>query len=263
MMRIDTERYDYIQARLQARHAQHPDAALWQRLGALRDLPLFLQTGRASGLRPWLEGLAPDTSPHRMEQLLRQRFRNEVRLVADWQPRPWQAATAWIAHWMDLPALGGLLRRETVPEWMYQDPDYAPLARLPRAARGEALLQTRWAPLLNSPAGNTDLRQAWFDHWRHLWPGHENPDRAGVEALAQGLAAQPSVRAGTPAADRRQREQWRAWLLIRFRRMTRAPVSAMLYLFLVEQDIERLRGALLQRRLFPDLRTEDADGPAP
>ncbi len=262
-MRIDTGRYDYIQARLQARHARHPDAALWQRLAALRDLPLFLQTGRTSGLRPWLDGLTPDTSPHRMEQLLRQRFRNEVHLVAGWQPRPWQAATAWIAHWMDLPALGGLLRRETVPEWMYQDPDYAPLARLPRAARHEALLQTRWAALLHPPAGSMDLRQAWLDHWRRLWPGHENPDRAGVEALAQGLAAQPAVRIGTPAADRRQREQWRAWLLIRFRRMTRAPVSAMLYLFLVEQDLERLRGSLLQRRLFPELRTEDTDGPAP
>jgi hypothetical protein len=36
----------------------------------------------------------------------------------------------------------------------------------------------------------------------------------------------------------------------------------MLYLYLVEQDLERLRGELLQRRLFPTPRGEDADVPA-
>ncbi|MCA1804465.1 MAG: V-type ATP synthase subunit D [Xanthomonadaceae bacterium] len=69
------------------------------------------------------------------------------------QARPWQAATAWITHWMDLPALGGLLRRETVPEWMYQDPDYAPLARLPRAAGIFHFLLLR-ARDLALPSGN-------------------------------------------------------------------------------------------------------------
>jgi hypothetical protein len=257
----DAGRYDYIQARLQARHGRRPDAVLWQRLSALRDLSLLLQTGRDSGLRPWLEGFTPETTPHRMEQLLRQRFRSEARLVAGWQPRRWQEAIAWIGHWMDLPALGGLLRNERVPEWMQQDPEYAPLAALPRAARAEALQQTRWEALGRRHQDGRELRETWFEHWRQLWPGDGPRTRAQVQALAAALRTPPGMPAGTPAADRLQREQWRAWLGIRFRQMTRAPVSSMLYLFLVEQDIECLRGELLQRRLFP--RMEDGDVIAP
>lgn len=243
-------RHDYIQARLQARHGQRPDAALWQHLGALRDLPLFLQTARASGLRPWLEGLAPDTSPHRMEQLLRQRYRAEVRQVAGWQEDRWRPAVAWLAHWMDLPALGGLLRREEVPEWMRQDPDYAGLAVLPRAARAEALLQTRWKALGEAYRGAPDLRATWFAQWQRLWPRGQPRAREPVRRLAAALATPPLAGPGTDAGDRRQREQWRAWLRLNFRRMPRAPVTSMLYLLLVEQDLEQLRGELLQRRLF-------------
>ena len=258
----DAGRYDYIQARLQARHGRRPDAALWQRLGALRDLSLFLQTGRNSGLRPWLEGLAPDSAPHRMEQLLHQRFRTETRLVASWQARRWQPAVAWIAHWPDLPALGGLLRHDTLPQWMSQDPDYAALAGLPRAARTEALLQTRWATLARQHQGDRDLRTTWLRHWPQLWPRGERGNRDQVRELARALASAPVPPPSTPAADHRQREQWQAWLTIRFRRMSRAPVSGMLYLFLVARDLEQLRGELLQRRLFPAPGVEAGDGPA-
>jgi hypothetical protein len=253
--------YDYIQARLQARHGQRPDAALWQRLGALRDLPLFLQTARASGLRPWLEGFTPETSAHRMEQLLRQRYRAEAEHVARWQPRPWQAATAWLAHWIDLPALGGLLRSEHTPEWMLSDPDYGPLAELPRAARAEALQNTRWAELgkeLNAAGRSaTDLRAIWFAHWRKLWPQCDVRTRAQVEQLAEALQHTPVSTVTTPAQDAAQREQWRSWLNYRFRQMPRAPVTSLLHLFMLAQDMERLRGELLQRRLFPSAGTEN------
>ena len=250
----DSGRYDYIQARLQARHGQRPTAATWQRLAALRDLSLFLQTARSSGLRHWLEGFAPDTPPHRMEQLLRQRFRAEVLLVASWQPRAWQAATAWIAHWIDLPALGGLLRLEHLPAWMPEDPDYGPLAQLPRAARGEALLHSRWAAFA-PPAGRTiDLQRIWFAQWRRLWPHDSTPHGKQLEMLATALQQQLPHRdsaATSPAADAAAREHWRSWLNFRFRQYTRSPLTPMLYLFMLAQDVERLRGELLQRRLFP------------
>lgn len=258
---ISSGRYDYIQARLQARHGQRPDVALWQRLGALRDLPLFLQTGRSSGLRPWLEGFSPDTPPHRMEQLLRQRFRAETELVTGWQPRAWQAAIAWIAYWIDLPALGGLLRTEHPPPWLREDPDYGPLAGLPHAARGEALLQTRWAALAPSSAGRTttDLRGVWFTQWRRLWPKDNARNLTQVEMLAEALQfPRQDLPLTTPAADAAAREQWRSWLNFRFRQFPRAPVSSMLYLFMISQDVERLRGELLQRRLFPALSAEAA-----
>lgn len=253
--------YDYIQARLQARHGQRPDTALWQRLGALRDLPLFLQTARASGLRPWLEGFTPETSAHRMEQLLRQRFRAEAEHVARWQPRPWQAATAWLAHWIDLPALGGLLRDEHTPEWMLSDPDYAPLAELPRSARAEALLHTRWAELgreLHAPGrSHTNLRDAWFAHWRKLWPRDDRRAFAQVEQLAEALQRPQGGAASTPAQDAALRAHWGEWLNYRFRQMPRAPVTSLLHLFMLAQDLERLRGELLQRRLFPSAGTEN------
>ena len=247
--------YDYIQTRLQARHGQRPDAALWQRLGALRDLPLFLQTARASGLRPWLEGFTPETSAHRMEQLLRQRFRAEAEHVARWQPRPWQAATAWIAHWIDLPALGGLLRDERTPEWMLSDPDYGPLAELPRAARAEALLHSRWAELGaelgTAGRGQIDLRAAWFTHWRKRWPQGDTRTLTQVEKLAEALQRPQDSAVSTPAQDAAQRAQWATWLNYRFRQMPRAPVTSLLQLFMLAHDLERLRGELLQRRLFP------------
>ena len=258
--------YDYIQARLQARHGQRPDAALWQRLGALRDLPLFLQTARASGLRPWLEGFTPETPAHRMEQLLRQRFRAEAERVARWQPRPWRAATAWLALWIDLPALGGLLRDERPPEWMLSDPDYGPLADLPRTARAEALLHTRWAELgaeLHA-AGRTytNLRDAWFAHWRRLWPRDDARAFGQVEQLAEALQRPQQVPASTPAQDTALRMHWGEWLKFRFRQMPRAPVTSLLHLFLLAQDLERLRGELLQRRLFPATGAEDSHGSA-
>lgn len=248
--------YDYIQARLQARHGQRPDAALWQRLGALRDLPLFLQTARASGLRPWLEGFTPDTPAHRMEQLLRQRFRAEVERVARWQPLAWQAATAWLAHWIDLPALGGLLRDERQPEWMRSDPAYGPLAELPRAARTDALLQTRWAGLVEEwrASGRTHptLRAAWFARWRKLWPRADARAVAPVEQLAKSLQRLPDGAAATPAQDAARRLHWADELKYRFRQLPRAPVTSLLYVLLLAQDMERLRGELLQRRLFAD-----------
>lgn len=256
-------RYDYVQARLQARHGQRPDAALWQRLGALRDLALFLQTARASGLRPWLDGFAPETPPHRMEQLLRQRFRAEAAHVARWQPRPWQAATAWLAHWIDLPALAGLLRGERTPEWMLDDPDYGALAVLPPAARTEALQHGRWAALGREFAhGHGTLREAWLAHWRRLWPHADARARAQTERLAEALGPARDGPAGTPVQDSLQREQWRVWLNFRFRQMPRAPVTSLLHLFMLAQDMERLRGELLRRRLFPEAPPEDPHGPA-
>lgn len=250
---IDAGRYDYIQTRLQARHGQRPTAASWQRLGALRDLPLFLQTARSSGLRPWVEGFSPDTPPHRMEQLLRQRFRDEVHLVARWQPREWQAATEWIAHWIDLPALGGLLRMEKPPAWMATDPDYSALAELPRAARSEALLHSRWAGLAPTGGQSADLRTRWFEQWRRLWPTHAPRVTSDLEILATALQrlSQQDSAPTTPAADAAARAQWRNWLNYRFRQHTRSPLTPMLYLFMLAQDVERLRGELLQRRLFP------------
>ncbi|MBU1192059.1 MAG: hypothetical protein KKE76_10120 [Gammaproteobacteria bacterium] len=255
----DLGRYDYIQARLQARHGQRPDAAFWQRLGALRDLSLFLQTARTSGLRPWLEGISPDIQPHRIEQLLRQRFRSEAQLVAGWQPRAWKAATDWIAFWVDLPALGALLRSERPPDWMKNDPDYHSLAELPREARAEALLQTPWAALAPRRGNTDDLRSVWFKEWKRRRPRDNTRNLAQVDRLAKALhtpRAGNEQPATSTAADVAAREQWRSMLNFRFRELTRAPVSAMVYLFMIHQDMERLRGDLLQRRLFTTATTE-------
>lgn len=257
----DLGRFDYIQARLQARHGQRPDAAFWQRLGALRDLSLFLQTARTSGLRPWLEGISPDIQPHRIEQLLRQRFRSEAQLVATWQPRTWKAATDWIACWVDLPALGGLLRTERPPDWMYQDPDYRSLAELPREARATALLQTQWAALAPRHGHTDNLRSLWFSEWRRRCPHDDRRKLTQVDQLAQALhfpRAELELSTSSIAADVAAREQWRHTLTFRFRQLTRAPVSAMLYLFMIHQDMERLRGDLLQRLLFTITSTEAA-----
>jgi hypothetical protein len=121
------------------------------------------------------------------------------------------------------------------------------------------LLQTRWEALGRRHQGGSELRATWFEHWRRLWPAASRRTRAQVETLAEALQTPPGVAVANPAADRLQRAQWRTWLTTRFRQMPRAPVTSMLYLFLVEQDLERLRGELLQRRMFPDHPGENGD----
>ena len=79
----------------------------------------------------------------------------------------------------------------------------------------------------------------------------EQEQDLGVRKLAEALQHTPVSTVTTPAQDAAQREQWRTWLNYRFRQMPRAPVTSLLQLFMLAHDLERLRGELLQRRLFP------------
>jgi len=46
-----------VQARIQSRYAQRPDASVWASLGQIEGVGRYLQQADAAGLGPWLEKL--------------------------------------------------------------------------------------------------------------------------------------------------------------------------------------------------------------
>ncbi len=87
--------FGYAQARIQARHGERPDEALWRRLHASQELGHFLESARASSLRPWVGHLTARQSAREIERSLRADFLEYVHEVAAWVPDPWQRAVGW------------------------------------------------------------------------------------------------------------------------------------------------------------------------
>jgi len=64
---IECGSLDYAQARLQARHGQRVDEAAWRRIETMREFAPLLELARGTALRPWLVGIAADSTAHRIE----------------------------------------------------------------------------------------------------------------------------------------------------------------------------------------------------
>ena len=54
-----TSRFNYVQARLQARHGARPDEERWRLLESTTDMGGYLQQARNTGLAPWVQVLTP------------------------------------------------------------------------------------------------------------------------------------------------------------------------------------------------------------
>jgi len=234
--------FAYAQARVQARYGDRLEDSDWQRLGAVRSAGQYLETARATSLRPWVAPLAPDMDHHQQERVLRAVWRDTVAEVSAWLPSEWRDAAR---VWSDLPELASIehVRRGWfAPEWSERDDHLA--EALPEAA-GES----------EQSAG-----AAWLARWRNAWP---NPPRARAAPLeAIGVALFPGFEATDlpipPPAYRASEAAIDAELTRVFRRHAQTPAAIFAYLAFAWRDFERFRGGLSRRRLFHDGRERSA-----
>lgn len=189
----------------------------------------------------------------------------QARLQARHGDRPDRAAwrrlhaSASVEHFLDACARTGLAR------WVvdvHADQDARQIERALAAAFdryvGEVAswLPPRWQPAVRGqPSGR---READVDEWRALWPRTSRAERAQLEAFVALLDAHRERMQSADAGDEgwRLRDRLEGELTHLFRREPRQPVTPLSHLALVALDLEKLRGAVLCRVLFPDLVSE-------
>lgn len=246
----------YAQVRLQARHGARPDAQVWNRLHSIGDVGNYLLAARETMLRPWVVGLdGAAQNSHRIEHALRQRYRGYVHEVSRWMPQRWIGAVLWIKRLPDLPALHHLLMGEAAPAWMRDDPELRLFTAEATSVRMEAMLDSDYAPLVQAWQEGKFLHDAWLEHWRRLWPRSPRLT-AGLRELARLLHRQfealreesESTFSGAHQHNARAHK-----LEAVFRRYSFQPAAAHAHLALIGLDIERLRGDLTIRLLFPEI----------
>jgi hypothetical protein len=263
---IDCGSLEFAQARLQARHGQHADEPAWQRLEVMREFSGLLDSARSSPLRSWLVGITRDSPSHRIEAVLRSHWRAHVAEVASWMPATWQPALQWCALLPDLPLLQHLLHGGAWAEWMRQDPDYRVLcdtaAEMQPDERAAAWSEGPFGALFRALPRAADhpapaaaphpMAQAWLVEWQHRLPRPLGGAQDTLRQLVVLLQAHGAAFEAAPAGE--------AWLLRRslqarlsllLRRATLEPAAAFVHVALCALDLERLRGELLRRALFP------------
>ncbi len=244
--------FAYAQARLQARHGLRPGEPLWQRLASAGDLANYLQQAQRTALRPWVLGMQATQSSHAIELSLRRHFRTYVDEVADWLPGHWGGAVRWIRRMPDLPALQHLVRGETAPPWLLEDPELRPFASENIASRLEAMHNSDCASLATAWQRGDTLYEGWLEQWQRHWKG-SRPFAEGFSCLARLLRQYLQVRPARQAvtSDRR-RHMLVSGLNYTFRRYSFEPAAACAHLGLIALDLEKLRSDLLQRALFAE-----------
>lgn len=251
--------FAYVQARLQARHGRMPGTAVWQTLESSRTAEHYLAMARSGPWSDWTDRLDERGEAHRIERGLRARWRQHVDEVARWQPQRWQAATRWFASVVELPLIELLYHGAAAARWLHEDERLAAFAQPDEAARTAALRRAGLAPFAAARAGRDgrDAATIWLDEWIRLTPddGHD-PALLGRPA---GLLL-PRLMHADGARDTAALAV-RADLMKLFRRHVGTAVAVFAHLALVALDVERLRGGIVVRGLFPP-GGESAPGPA-
>lgn len=252
---IDCGSLEFAQARLQSRHGERAGEAAWHRLETAREFGALLEVGRASPLRRWLVGITTPGEPHRIEALLRAHWRAAVTEVAGWMPAAWQGAVRWCAVWPDLPVLQHLARGGAPAAWMDRDPAYDALCAAPAAERAAAIAAGPLGPLARAWSAPESIARAWHAEWERRLPqppgGADDSLRQVADALREHGAA---FAAAAPGPGWLLRRSLQARLSLLLRRATLEPAAAFAHVALCALDLERLRGELLSRVLFPRAR---------
>jgi len=238
--------FAYAQARIQAGFAALPTEAEWQRLGASRSFPSFLEDARGGPIGGWVKGFSARSDAHDLEAGVRSLFGETLDRVTAWVPGRWRAAVAWVRWLPLLPLLSHVQAGGALPAWARRDPVWQNL-QLP-------------AGLTSDPTAGTDpaaaLVTAWMDGWRSLWPHCGRRAARELEVLAGLLRGHvEGFRQAAPAAAWRLRRELGDRLRLRFHSQVLAPTVPFLFLALTALELERLRAALLGRLLF-----DSADG---
>jgi hypothetical protein len=242
--------FAYLQARLQARHATHPDDAQWRTLAATRGLPAYLAEARRTGMAPWVGAIPEGSDSHPIEHALRRRLHDTIDEIADWTPTPWRPAVAW-CHWLpELPLLGHLLAEVEPPFWLGESHHLRPYLHATATARRASLVAAGAGALVEGWEDGTPL-EGWFTGWRQRWPHVARAARRPLDELAEAVEVHLrdfTTYAISDAWGARRRFQERLQRL--FRRHPVEPVALFSYLALLSLDVERLRGGLVERAVF-------------
>lgn len=249
---IECGSLEYAQARLQARHGQRADDIAWQRLETTREFAALLDAARSSPLRAWVVGLTPRSGAHEIEAVLRRHWRAVVAETVGWMPPAWQPALAWCALLPLLPALQHLARGGAPMPWMHDDPLLRAVCAAAPAARGAALAAIGAAALAPAWAAPATLGDAWQAEWQRRLPRPLQGSDDSLHTVATLLQTHAGAFAAAPAGSGTLlRRALQARLAPWVRRAAAEPAAAFVHLALCALDLERLRGELLLRALFP------------
>ena len=237
----------YAAARVQARHGRRPDDSIWRRIEASRQLGQYLEAVRVSALAPWVARIDAAREAHAIERALRGEWRAYVHRVASWHPRRWQAWLEWWAWLPLLPLLRRLALPAAVPAWMLADPVFGPLAMGTVEQRTAALAATPLAPLAVAVRSGAPVGREWLGQAAPLVPQIDSDTRGHLRALTSLL---PDVAATAPHSE--------AALLRLFRAAAGTAIASGCHLALALLDLERLRGGLVVRSVFPPASAEAA-----
>lgn len=243
--------FEYAQARLQARLARLPDEGTWLRLSAVRGLPAYLESARATVIGPWVGGLGAGSDAGAVERTCRRLLLEAVAEVARWVPAPWADAVRWTRWVVYLPELEAWLRGGVSPRWEAESADLAAMLVVEEGTEGRRITG-EGRVFLESLREERPLPAAWEEAWRARWPVCGEGSRLALDSLARlarthGKAfARLSIHEAWPA-----RRALRESLRHLFRRASQSPAAAFAYLLMLGLDLERLRADLMRRALFP------------
>lgn len=239
---VQDSEFAYAQARVQARHGIRPTAATWERLESVADFRGYLHALRETSLDSWIRPLTPSADSHTIERLLRSQWSAYSERVAAWTPSKWRPSIRWWSVLPLLPALHYLQQGGKPPDWFRRDVALTSL-------------DPESAALLTPPSGKgKHCLDAWALHWRRLWPRARHSQ---VQALLQ---LQAEVMRHLRSMNARSDDQEQGEILRRelakiftrlFRRHAQSPVAVFCHLGLTALDVERVRGGLSLRCLFP------------
>jgi hypothetical protein len=217
-----------------------------QRARAARDLAALLQQLRTMPQARYVARLAPATPIHELERRLRAEWCVLVDEVARWQPDTWRPTLQWLRWLPYLPALQKLARGGRAPAWTREDPVVGRIVATEPGTRSGALDATPLQPLQAALAAEGDITQAWFEHWRRLWPAAADP---GLEAIVRAVQGVDTLLRAAPvsASTEELAGTLSRRLLTIFRRYPLSPATAVAYLGLEAIDLLVLRGAILAR----------------
>ena len=243
----------YTYTRLQARHGMRPDEHIWQIVDSKKDLANFLQAARQTTLKNWVAGFQATDNHHAIETTIIRLYQEYVIDLARWVPSPWRDAVKWVASLPYLPAIQHLISGNSAQSWMLTNPDLKDFTASNLELRLDSFSQSSYAPLLDAWQADQTLLTGWLEHWRSLWPEKKPSQQQALNQLINLVMQHGEIfRQLSPGMTWRQRKQLAAKLMMMFRNYAYQPVAVFIHLLLVALDLERLRGSIMRRSLFPD-----------
>ena len=243
----------YTYTRLQARHGMRPDEHIWQIVDSKKDLANFLQAARQTTLKNWVAGFQATDNHHAIETTIIRLYQEYVIDLARWVPSPWRDAVKWVASLPYLPAVQHLISGNSAQSWMLTNQDLKDFTASNLELRLDSFSQSSYAPLLDAWQADQTLLTGWLEHWRSLWPEKKPSQQQAMNQLINLVMQHGEIfRQLSPGMTWRQRKQLAAKLMMMFRNYAYQPVAVFIHLLLVALDLERLRGSIMRRSLFPD-----------